>query len=364
MTRTLSRGLLAGAAGTTVLDALGYLDMAVRGRPASTLPAQTVDALGDALGVTAGVPADVREARHSAMGALAGIGAGLALGVAASAARRWGFRPPRALGALTVAAAAMAATDGPAAALGVTDPRSWTATDWLSDAVPHLGYGLAVDAVLRRDPVPETSSPAGPAPASLVLRSALLGVAAGSRSSLGVAAPLMSTPTGAGLPGRLTGRAAGALAGVAVVGELVGDKLPQTPSRLQPPVLAVRLGSGATGAAALARRQQARPAAPVLAGVVGAAAGSFGGFAWREWAGQRVPDEQAALVEDAVAILLALAATLPGRSWSASTEPPGPVPRPDGGERPARLAARLTLPVRLSGRARPSAPLRERRRWR
>jgi hypothetical protein len=98
-----------------------------------------------------------------------------------------------------------------------------------------------------------------------------------------------------------------------------------------------------------------------------------------------VPDLQAALAEDAVAILLALVATLPGRSWSAPAEPPGPVPRPEGAERserPRRLGragrheetdesdrrrrrdARLTLPVRLpGGRARPSAPLRERRRW-
>jgi uncharacterized membrane protein len=77
---------------------------------------------------------------------------------------------------------------------------------------------------------------------------------------------------------------------------------------------------------ALARREGARPAAPVLAGVVGAAAGSFGGHAWRGWAAQRVPDWQAALAEDAVAVLLALAATLPGRSRAAARpEPPGPV---------------------------------------
>jgi len=28
------------------------------------------------------------------------------------------------------------------AALGVSDPRSWGATDWASDVVPHLAYGL------------------------------------------------------------------------------------------------------------------------------------------------------------------------------------------------------------------------------
>jgi hypothetical protein len=35
----------------------------------------------------------------------------------------------------------MAATDGVSAALGVTDPGSWSAADWASDIVPHLAYG-------------------------------------------------------------------------------------------------------------------------------------------------------------------------------------------------------------------------------
>jgi len=337
MTRTLTRGLLAGAAGTAVLDAVGYLDMAVRGRPASGLPAQTVEALATALGTRIPGRGEALQSRSTALGALAGTGAGLAVGVAASAARRWGFRPGRAIGALATTAAAMAATDVPAAALGVTDPGTWTAGDWLSDAVPHFGYGLAVDAVLRRDPAPEAGYRAAPARASLVLRSLVLGVAAGSRSSLGVAAPVLSTRGGGRRTRALTGRAAGTLATAAAAAELVGDKLPQTPSRLQPPVLGVRLASGATGAVVLARREGALPAAPAVAGLLGAAAGSFAGFGWRQWADRRVPDWQAAVAEDAVAVLLALAATLPGRraaaavpgtmvSAGAPAEPPGPVP--------------------------------------
>src|SRR3954447_3904619 len=210
MTRTLTRGLLAGAAGTAVLDAVGSLDMAVRGRPASGLPAQTVEALATALGTRIPGRGEALQSRSTALGALAGTGAGLAVGVAASAARRWGFRPGRAIGALATTAAAMAATDVPAAALGVTDPRTWTAADWVSDAVPHLGYGLAVDAVLRRDPTPEAADRA-PAPASLVLRSAALGVAAGSRSSLGLAAPVLSGRGGVRPARALTGRAVGTL---------------------------------------------------------------------------------------------------------------------------------------------------------
>jgi len=41
MTGSFARGLLAGAAGTTALTAVTYLDLALRGRPASTLPEET-----------------------------------------------------------------------------------------------------------------------------------------------------------------------------------------------------------------------------------------------------------------------------------------------------------------------------------
>ena len=81
-------------------------------------------------------------------------------------------------------------------------------------------------------------------------------------------------------------------------------------------VLPARLASGAAGAALLARRQGANAALPVLAGVAGSAAGSFGGRGWRRWASGRLPDLQAALVEDGVALVLALAACLPGRRRS------------------------------------------------
>ena len=33
-------------------------------------------------------------------------------------------------------------------ALKVTDPRTWSAVDWLSDVVPHLVYGLVTYATL------------------------------------------------------------------------------------------------------------------------------------------------------------------------------------------------------------------------
>jgi uncharacterized membrane protein len=134
----------------------------------------------------------------------------------------------------------------------------------------------------------------------LVVRSALLGWAAGARSTLGLAAPALT---------QARRRAVLIGAGVAAVGELVGDKLPVAGSRLEHHGPLLRAASGAAGAVALARREGARLVVPALAGAAGGYAGSYGGAAWRSWAAGRMPDWQAALVEDAVAIGFAFVAT-------------------------------------------------------
>ena len=45
--RALAIGAAAGAAGTTALNAVTYLDMALRGRPTSDTPEQTVRRLSE-----------------------------------------------------------------------------------------------------------------------------------------------------------------------------------------------------------------------------------------------------------------------------------------------------------------------------
>jgi len=35
-------------------------------------------------------------------------------------------------------------TNGPMTVLGVTDPRTWSAVDWISDVVPHMAYAAVV----------------------------------------------------------------------------------------------------------------------------------------------------------------------------------------------------------------------------
>ena len=309
MTGTFRRGLLAGAAGTTALTAATYLDMALRGRPASTVPERTVDALADALGTEVPGKGAERDSRRTGLGALAGIANGVTLGVVSSVVRSAGVRMPFPVGAVVKGAASMATTDVPVAGLGISDPRTWTRQDWLADALPHLAYGATVQAVVQGLPTPkERVLPRRTADRGLIGRSLLLGVASGSRSSLGLAAPT------------LTARDTGALKKLASLGslggELYADKQPATPDRTSGAGLPPRLASGATGAGLLARRQGANAALPVLAGIAGSAAGTFGGLGWRRWASSRMPDLQAGLIEDGVALLLAAAACLPGRRRS------------------------------------------------
>lgn len=150
MRRTLLRGLLAGAAGTTALNAVTYLDMAIRGRPASETPRQLVETVTHELGVD--VPGDgaTRDNRLGGLGPLMGTAAGLTVGVVGAVLHVGGRWVPAPLAALLLGAAAMAASDVPLQQFGVSDPRQWGAPDWAADALPHLAYGAATAAALRR----------------------------------------------------------------------------------------------------------------------------------------------------------------------------------------------------------------------
>jgi uncharacterized membrane protein len=85
--------------------------------------------------------------------------------------------------------------------------------------------------------------------------------------------------------------------------ELVGDKLPRTPSRLTPVPLGIRILAGGLGAAWLTRSR----VAPVLAGVAGALAGAFLGSRARAVLPDSTgtPDLPWALAEDASTAALA-----------------------------------------------------------
>lgn len=134
------QGLAAGCVGLIALEITSYLDQYLRARPPSDSPTKLGRRLGDELGLDLG-SGEARQHRASALGPLAGYWDGLLLGIA------WSSLAPRtaspALGTAALTAGAMAGSNGPLIALGITDPAEWTATDWLSDAIPHLAYGLA-----------------------------------------------------------------------------------------------------------------------------------------------------------------------------------------------------------------------------
>ncbi|MFI7598146.1 hypothetical protein [Actinoplanes sp. NPDC049681] len=149
MWRQLAAGAAAGAAGTTALNAVTYLDMAVRGRPASSTPERSVEAIAERAGLSVPGEGETRDNRLGGIGALSGIATGVAVGALFGGLRAFGLRPGPLLGTVLVGLSAMAATDSSMARLGISDPRSWSAADWLSDLVPHLAYGAVVSTTLE-----------------------------------------------------------------------------------------------------------------------------------------------------------------------------------------------------------------------
>jgi hypothetical protein len=140
-------GLAAGAAGITMLNAITYLDMAVRARPSSDTPSQAVEQLAAKAGAEIPGEDGERENRLAGLGPLAGIATGAAVGVIAALTWPTLARLPAPVAAAVLGALAMAGSDGPLVALGLTRPRDWAA-DWASDVIPHLGYGAVTYATL------------------------------------------------------------------------------------------------------------------------------------------------------------------------------------------------------------------------
>ena len=85
MTGAVGRSLLAGAVGTTVLNAVTYLDMAVRGRPASTVPGQVVETGLARAGLRVPGSGETYDSRLEGAAAIVGIATGTGVGVLGSA---------------------------------------------------------------------------------------------------------------------------------------------------------------------------------------------------------------------------------------------------------------------------------------
>jgi len=146
MLRQVLRGAAAGAAGTTALNAATYADMTYRARPASSTPEQTVEQIAERAHLDISGEGAAKDNRISALGALSGIMTGVGVGAGYGLARALGLRPPLWAAVLITSAGALAGSNGPMTLLGITDPRTWSAVDWVSDIVPHVAYGAVTAA--------------------------------------------------------------------------------------------------------------------------------------------------------------------------------------------------------------------------
>lgn len=140
MFRRLVAGLAAGATGTIALEVTSYLDILVRGRPPSDQPQRVGKALARALGMKFG-KGRAANARTDALGSAVGYIDGLTLPVAYALSAPARDRPVG-RAAVLLSLAAMVGSNWMPVALGLSDPRSWSIDDWLTDLVPHVVYGL------------------------------------------------------------------------------------------------------------------------------------------------------------------------------------------------------------------------------
>jgi len=149
MLKSILKGAAAGAAGTTALNATTYLDIAVRGRPTSSTPEDTVEKLAEVAHLRIPGEGDDRDNRVAGLGPLSGIATGVGVGALLGLARALRWRPPLAIGAAAATVLALVGANGPMTALGITDPRTWSLESWVADVVPHVAYGIVAAATLE-----------------------------------------------------------------------------------------------------------------------------------------------------------------------------------------------------------------------
>lgn len=150
---SLLAGMAAGAVGTTALNVVTYLDVLIRARPSSGVPAKAAAKMTEKAGIDlSGKPGEgppspdeakqQEQTRQSALGALMGYATGIGIGAVYGLIRPRLGEPPVAVTGTALGLGAMAGSDVPSTAMGVTDPRTWGASGWMADIVPHLAYGV------------------------------------------------------------------------------------------------------------------------------------------------------------------------------------------------------------------------------
>ncbi len=134
--------------------------------------------------------------------------------------------------------------------------------------------------------MPDTKTPA-------YARALALGAICGLRSMMGPALVAGKAPPVVKIAFRLL-----------AVGEVIADKLPQIPSRLDPGPLTGRIVSGAAVGYVVCRESETPGWLGALLGGAAAVAGSYGGYYGRKALGERLhlPDPVIAVAEDALAL--------------------------------------------------------------
>jgi hypothetical protein len=152
MLREVATGATAGAVGTTALNYTSYLDMLLRGRPPSEMPAEVARELSDRMGLELrmeGEASEKQEHRESAFGAMLGIETGILVGALYGPIRERLPDKTIPFAGIGVGAIAMALSNIPQITMGLTDPKEWSFADWLADVLPHLAYGFATVGALE-----------------------------------------------------------------------------------------------------------------------------------------------------------------------------------------------------------------------
>ncbi|HEY9179725.1 MAG TPA: hypothetical protein VIO32_03335, partial [Candidatus Baltobacteraceae bacterium] len=134
--KALAYGLAAGAAGTAVLNATTYADMAIRARPPSKVPQRVVKEFARWGGVRR-----LPRGRTQGLSMLLGYADGFGTGVLFSVVRPRMRNVPWFIAGAGLAAFTMLLSEGSATAMGKTDPRTWGVSGWIADFVPRILYG-------------------------------------------------------------------------------------------------------------------------------------------------------------------------------------------------------------------------------
>lgn len=142
-----------------------------------------------------------------------------------------------------------------------------------------------------------------------MIRPLVLGVTAGMRSQMPLALLAIAANRGRILVGSgrpwdlLRSRGVLVMTGLLAAGELVGDKLALTPSRLAPGPLVGRIGLGGLAGAVAARAAHGSVVAGVAAGGIGGWIGAQAGYHARVGLGRNssIPDPIWGLIEDVAA---------------------------------------------------------------